>query len=177
MLCPMPALTPDATSPPQPSQTRRTVVPFHEHAQIEIIDASAAVEGQGRAAIPDAPFLKNHFGTVHGGMLFAVGEVAAASAMMRVLGSESLREVLAQVLSDDARCLRAITRRGAIDYLKPARGAVSGAATVGMSAADIAASLTRSPSIDVPVSVVLTDSSGATVARLDITWFVGRPKE
>jgi acyl-coenzyme A thioesterase PaaI-like protein len=172
------SLTPDATSPPQPARPpRRVVVPFHEHAQIEIIDAPAVLEGQGQAAIPDAPFLKNHFGTVHGGMLFAVGEVAAASAMMRVLGSEALREVLAQVMGNDASRLRAITRRGAIDYLKPARGAVSGAATVGMSAADIAASLTRSPSIDVPVSVALTDASGSTVARLDITWFVGRPKE
>ena len=97
-------------------------------------------------------------------MLYSVGEVAAASAMIRVLGPDALR-------------LRAITRRGAIDYLKPARGAVSGAANVGMSAADIAASLTRSPSVDVPISVDLTDATGAIVARLDITWFVGRPRE
>jgi acyl-coenzyme A thioesterase PaaI-like protein len=149
-------MSPQTAEPPP----RRTV-PFHDHAQIEILDADV---GQGRADIPDAPFLKNHFGTVHGGMLFAVGEVAAASAMMRLLGPDALR-------------LRAITRHGAIDYLKPARGAVSGAAKVGMSAADITASLARSPSVDVPISVDLTDETGSVVARLAITWFVGRPKE
>jgi acyl-coenzyme A thioesterase PaaI-like protein len=107
--------------------------------------------------------LRNHFGTIHGGMLFAVGEVAAASGMIRLLGPDVAR-------------LRAITRRGAIDYLKPARGAISGAATIGMSAADIAASLARSASISVPVTVDLTVAAGAVVARLDVEWFVGNPK-
>jgi hypothetical protein len=72
--------------------------------------------------------------------------------------------------------LRAITRRGSIDYLKPARGPVSGVATVGMSAADIAASLTHSPSVDVPISVDLTDAAGLLVARLQVEWFVGNPR-
>ncbi len=135
-------------------------MPFHDHAQIEILDAP---KGTGAARIPDAPELRNHFGTVHGGMLFAVGEVAAASGMMRLLGADIAR-------------LRAITRRGAIDYLKPARGAISGAASIGMSAADIAASLSRSRSVDVPIQVELTDAAGIVVARLGIDWFVGNPK-
>jgi hypothetical protein len=92
-----------------------------------------------------------------------VGEVAAASGMMRLLGPDISR-------------LRAITRRGAIEYLKPARGAISGAATIGMSAADIAASLSRSPSVDVPIQVELTDAAGIVVARLGVDWFVGVPK-
>ena len=162
----MSPLASDAAFPPPAFEAVRRTVPFHDHAQIEIVEADM---GQGRAGIPDAPFLKNHFGTVHGGVLFAVGEVAAGSAMMRVLNSGDL--------GPDALRLRAITRRGAIDYLKPARGAVSGAASVGMSAADIAASLTRSRSIDVPISVDLKDAAGAVVAHCDITWFVGRPKE
>jgi len=139
------------TPPPQ------TFVPFHDHAQIEILDAP---KGAGAARIPDAPELRNHFGTVHGGMLFAVGEVAAASGMTRLLGPEIAR-------------LRAITRRGTIEYLKPARGAISGAASIGMSAADIAASLSRSPSVDVPIQVELTDAAGIVVARLGVEWFVG----
>jgi len=143
-----------------PTPPPRTVVPFHDHAQIEILDAP---KGAGRARIPDIPELRNHFGTVHGGMLFAVGEVAAASGMTRLLGPDAFR-------------LRAITRRGAIDYLKPARGAISGAATIGMSAADIAASLSRSPSINVPIEVELTDAAGVVVAKLDVQWFVGNPK-
>lgn len=147
------------TLPPLSSPPKRRV-PFHDHARIEILDAAV---GQGQARIPDAPELTNHFGTVHGGMLFAVGEVAAASAMMRVLGPDASR-------------LRAITRKGAIDYLKPARGAISGAATVGMSASDIAASLAHSSSVNVPVAVDLSDAAGVTVARLQIEWFVGTPR-
>lgn len=135
-------------------------MPFHDHAQIEILDAP---KGTGRARIPDITELRNHFGTVHGGMLFAVGEVAAASGMIRLLGPDAAR-------------LRAITRRGVIDYLKPARGAISGAATIGMSAADIVASLARAPSVNVPVEVELTDAAGVVVARLDVEWFVGNPK-
>ena len=135
-------------------------MPFHDHAQIEILDAP---KGTGAARIPDAPELRNHLGTVHGGMLFAVGEVAAAAGIMRLLGPDIFR-------------LRAITRRGTIEYLKPARGAISGAASIGMSAADIAASLSRSPSVDVPIQVELSDAAGVVVARLGIDWFVGAPK-
>ena len=143
-----------------PTPPPRTVVPFHDHAQIEILDAP---KGAGAARIPDASELRNHLGTVHGGMLFALGEVAAASGIMRLLGPDIAR-------------LRAITRRGAIEYLKPARGAISGAATIGMSAADIAASLSRSPSVDVPIQVELTDDAGIVVARLAIDWFIGVPR-
>jgi acyl-coenzyme A thioesterase PaaI-like protein len=149
-------------TPPQPpaSASPGRVVPFHSHARIEILDAPA---GEGRARIPDAPELTNHFGTVHGGMLYSVGEVAAASGMMRVLGPQ-------------AASLRAITRRGAIEYLKPSRGVISGAAKVGMSAADISASLARFPSVNVPIAVELSDETGVVVARLNVEWFVGNPK-
>jgi acyl-coenzyme A thioesterase PaaI-like protein len=136
-------------------------VPFHALSGIEILDAEP---GFGRARIPDRPDLRNHFGTVHGGALFSVGEVAAASGMTRLLGADLSR-------------LRAITRRGAIDYLKPARGAISGAAIIGMSAADIAASLSRSDSLSVPVSVELADDAGLVVARLNVDWFVGKRRE
>lgn len=143
-----------------PTPSPRPLVPFHAHARIDILDAPT---GMGRARIPDVVELRNHFGTVHGGMLFSVGEVAAASGMVRLLGQDLGR-------------LRVITRRAAIDYLKPARGAVSGAATIGMSAADFAASLARLPSVDVPITVEVTDAADVVVARLDVEMFVGNPK-
>jgi acyl-coenzyme A thioesterase PaaI-like protein len=143
-----------------PTPPPRTVVPFHDHAQIEILDAPG---GTGAARIPDARELRNHLGTVHAGMLFALGDAAAGTAMARLLGPDASR-------------LRAVTRRGAIEYLKPARGAISGAASIGMSAADIAASLSRSRSVDVPIQVELTDAAGFVVARLGIDFFVGVPK-
>jgi acyl-coenzyme A thioesterase PaaI-like protein len=143
-----------------PTPQPRTIVPFHDHAQIEILDAP---KGMGAPRIPDAVELCNHLGTVHAGMLFALGDAAAGTAMGRLLGPDASR-------------LRAVTRRGAIEYLKPARGAISGAASIGMSAADIAASLSRSRSVDVPIQVELSDAGGILVARLDIDFFVGIPR-
>jgi acyl-coenzyme A thioesterase PaaI-like protein len=143
-----------------PTPPPRTLVPFHDYAQIETLDAP---KGAGAARIPDAPELCNHLGTVHAGMLFALGDAAAGTAMARLLGPDVSR-------------LRAVTRRGAIEYLKPARGAISGAASIGMSAADIAASLSRSRSVDVPIQVELSDAAGIVVARVDIDFFVGVPR-
>ena len=143
-----------------PTPPPRTVVPFHDHAQIEILDAP---KGTGAARIPDALELCNHLGTVHAGMLFAVGDAAAGTGIARLLGPDISR-------------LRAVTRRGTIEYLKPARGAISGAASIGMSAADIAASLSRFPSVDVPIQVELSDAAGVVVARLGIDFFLGAPR-
>lgn len=138
----------------------RPRVPFHEHTSIEFADAPL---GCGLVVAPDIPELTNHLGTVHGGMLFAIGEIAAARAMV-------------QLLADDLTKLRAITRRGSITYLKPARGAITGAAEISMPRTDILAALETDDSIDVPIAVNLTDADGVTVAILEITWFVGRPR-
>lgn len=135
-------------------------VPFHEHAQIEIVEASSE---RGVARIPDLRVLKNHTGTVHGGMLFAVGEVAAAASMMGLIG-------------DQISHLRAVTRRGHIDYLKPARGIITGEGRASMSREAVLSALEHSRSVDVPVGVSLRDADGLTVATLTLTWFVGRPR-
>jgi hypothetical protein len=96
-------------------------------------------------------------------MLFAVGEVTAASAMTRLLGSDILR-------------VRAITRKATIEYLKPARGIISGEGQVGMTRDEVIVALELKPSISVPIAVILTDAAGVVVARLAVEWFVGRPK-
>jgi acyl-coenzyme A thioesterase PaaI-like protein len=146
-------------TPPTAAPLRNTV-PFHDHAQIEILDAP---RGQGRARIPDIAELRNHLGTVHGGMLFAVGEVTAAAAMMRLLGADMTR-------------VRAITRKATVEYLKPARGAISGTGEVGMTRDEIFLALELQPSLNVPISVALSDAAGVVVAKLQVDWFVGRPK-
>jgi acyl-coenzyme A thioesterase PaaI-like protein len=144
---------------PSPAPQSR-IVPFHDHAHIEMLNAPA---GEGRARIPDLPELTNHLGTVHGGMLFAVGEVAAASAMTRLLGADILH-------------LRAITRKASISYLKPARGVISGESRVEMTRDEIMVALELLHSINVPISVTLIDPAGVTVATLAVEFFVGRPK-
>lgn len=156
------APTPDLTPAPAPStyDPARIVIPFHKLTRVEIAEAPS---GAGNASIPDASELTNPFGTVHGGMLFALGEIAAASAMTRLLWSELGR-------------LRAITRRGSIEYLKPARGAIRATATAAMTHAEIMAALAGARSVDVPLAVELRDDAGTVVARLQIAWFVGHPK-
>jgi uncharacterized protein (TIGR00369 family) len=141
--------------------TTPVLIPFHAHAGIEILRAPV---GRGHARIPDTRTLTNHFGTVHGGALFSVGEVAAAAA-------------ITQLLMAELASLRAITRRASIDYLKPARGVIDGHATVGMTRSEILAALEGAASVDVPISVTLTDPAQLEVAKLIVTWFVGRPRK
>lgn len=106
---------------------------------------------------------RKHIGTMHGGMLYALGEVAAAVTM-------------AQLLAADRASLYAITRQGEIDYLKPARGAITSACQVAMSRHEILQALEQQRSVDVPVTVTLNDAAGVVVARLSFTWYVARQR-
>jgi uncharacterized protein (TIGR00369 family) len=127
-------------------------IPFQRHAQLELLDDL-------RVRAPDIPELKNHFGTVHGGMLYALGEVAAAVAM-------------AQLLAADRARLYAITRQGEITYLKPARGAITSLCQVAMTGSEILDALEHQRSVDVPVFVALHDHADVVVARLSLVWYV-----
>lgn len=129
-------------------------IPFQKHVCLELLP-------DHRVRAPDLSELKNHVGTMHGGMLFALGEVAAAVAM-------------AELLARDRAYLHAITRRGDIAYLKPARGAITASSEISMTRAEILSSLDRQPSVDVPVAVALTDPGNVTVAELELTWYVAR---
>jgi acyl-coenzyme A thioesterase PaaI-like protein len=142
------------------SQDQRPVVPFNRHVQVESLDAPP---GMGRTQIPDIIELRNHFGTVHGSALFTVGEVAAGAAMTRLLGTELGR-------------LRAITREANIKYLKPARGVINAEACVGLDCGEILRKVDADDSVSVPIRVELKDSSGAVIAEMAVTWFVGKPK-
>ncbi len=135
-------------------------VPFHNLTQIEVLEA-----GGGKAVVcaPDIPDLKNHFGTMHGGMLYTVGEVAAAIGITRMLG-------------DYLSGLRAVTSTGSIEYLKPALGAVIAKSQVKMTTDEILASLVEQPSIIVPIDVELTNEDDITVGKMHIEWFVGLAK-
>jgi uncharacterized protein (TIGR00369 family) len=135
-------------------------VPFHDHTHIEVLEVR---EGSARVRAPDLPELKNHLGTLHGGMLFTIGEIAAAMAITRLLGA-------------DLANLRAITRRGSVEYVKPARGGITAVSQLSMTRDEIFGALQREPSIDVPISVECKDDTGVTVARLTVSWFIGRPK-
>jgi len=127
-------------------------IPFQSHTRLELLDELSV-----RA--PDIIELKNHFGTMHGGMLYALGEVAAAVAM-------------AKLLAADSASLYAITRRGEIEYLKPARGPITASGQVSLTRAEIFAGLEHSRSLEVPVSATLKDVDHQTVATLSLRWYV-----
>lgn len=127
-------------------------IPFQNHTRLELLD-------DFRVRAPDIVELKNHLGTMHGGMLYAVGEVAAAVAM-------------AKLLEPDRATLYGITRHGDIAYLKPARGAITSSCDIAMTRSDILAALEHERSIDVPVTVTLSDQAHVVVAKLNMTWYV-----
>jgi uncharacterized protein (TIGR00369 family) len=141
-----------------PEYTSMSVVPFHELVGIEVI---AGHGGSACVRAPDSPQLKNHFGTMHGGMIFTLGEVAAAVSITRLLGER---------LSD----FRAITQGATIRFLKPARGAITARGRVGMTSEEIIRASQSQPSITVPIAVALEDDAGVTVATLQVEWFVAR---
>jgi uncharacterized protein (TIGR00369 family) len=132
-------------------------IPFHRHLRLELLE-------DGRVRAPDILELKNHFGTVHGGLLFALGETAAAVA----IGLQ---------LAEDGARVHAITRRGAIEYRKPARGAITARASVSLGRAEILDALEATRSVDVPIQVELSDEAAVTVATLDIGFYLGRRRE
>ena len=127
-------------------------IPFQNHTRLELLDDL-------RVRAPDDLELKNHLGTMHGGMLYVLGEVAAAVAM-------------AELLAPNRGSLFAITRRGEIDYVKPARGPITASGQVSQTRAEILAGLERQRSLDVHVGATLRDHAGVIVGQLNFTWYV-----
>jgi len=69
-----------------------------------------------------------------------------------------------------------LARRGEIRYLRPARGAIQGRASVAPSDSKrVALELDRDGRSELRVAVTLLDSSGETVAEMDVDYAL-RPK-
>lgn len=136
------------------------VSPFHDRIGLEIHDADT---GHGVTRLPDDGGLHNFLGTVHGGALFSVGEVAAGTCMTRLMGPDAARLTL-------------LAREMSIRFLKPARGAITARATAERTRDEILAALELKPSTSVPLEIELTDDSGLVVARLQADWYVGLPR-
>jgi acyl-coenzyme A thioesterase PaaI-like protein len=133
-----------------------SVAPFNNHARVEMLDAPA---GEGATRIADLPELKNHFGTVHGGALFTVGEVASARAVMAALGAH---------LSS----LHAVTRAASIRYLKAARGAVRAQARLKVPIEQSLDDLAHNGRTTLEVDVALHDDDARLVGELSVQWHV-----
>ena len=145
---------------PTDSGDKKPIVPFNHHVRVESLEAPL---GKGKTRIPDVVELTNHFGTVHGSALFTVGEVAAGSAITRLLASD---------LAD----LRAITQSASIKYLKTPRGAIEAEATVELDRTTILNAISSGNPISVPIQVRLKDVHGVLVATMSVSWFVALRK-
>jgi acyl-coenzyme A thioesterase PaaI-like protein len=133
--------------------------PFHDLIALEVTPANS----EALTRLPDAENLHNLFGTVHGGALFTAGEVAAGTCMNRLMGEDMTR-------------IFATTRKATIEYLKPARGAITGHAEAGLSKADVLARIETERYVIVPVAVTLSDETGVAVCRLAVDWYVSKPR-
>lgn len=137
----------------------RSAAPFNNHARIEILETEPGI---GATRIADLPELKNHFGTVHGGALYTLGEVAAARAVLTALGERIAH-------------LQAVTRGARIRYVRPARGAIDARAMLSMAlVADALTTVEQHGRAEMPVEVALTDAQGLVVATMVVEWHIGR---
>lgn len=136
-------------------------VPFVGHVGVRLLEVGT---GTAVAVLDDAPALRNHLGTLHAGVIFALGETASGAA---VAGA------LAPVLFD----VRPIARSAQITYLKPAKGTIKATALV-PEAETLVGRIASAGRIEVTASVHLHDEAGVEVARLEVDWVVlGRRRD
>ena len=120
-----------------------------------------AVTGDVQMTMPGATATQNMVGIVHAGALYSFGETVAGI----VAGFDTLDKAFP------------LCRSAEIRYLRPARGAIRGAARV--TASDLARlvfELERDGRSDVRIAVSLTDTSGKVVAEMDVD-YAFRPRE
>lgn len=136
-------------------------VPFVRHTGIQLLDVG---DGHAVARLGDAPELKNHLGTLHAGALYTAGETASGAALAGALGAR-LFEVMPVVTT------------ASIDYLRPARGAVTAAATIGLPSAELQSRLARDGRVALQVRVSIADTEGSEVAAMRVDWLVRRRRQ
>jgi acyl-coenzyme A thioesterase PaaI-like protein len=114
-----------------------------------------ATNGEVQMTLPDAPDNQNMVGIVHAGALYTFGETVAGIAA----GFETLDRAFP------------LARSAEIRYLRPARGAIRGAASVPSSESDrVVSELDRDGRSELRVAVVLQDEKGETVAEMDVNY-------
>jgi acyl-coenzyme A thioesterase PaaI-like protein len=123
-----------------------------------VIDHASSEEVQ--MTLPDAAGNQNMVGIVHAGALYTFGETVAGVAA----GFDILDRAFP------------LARRGEIRYLRPARGAIQGRASVAPSDSKrVALELDRDGRSELRVAVTLLDASGAPVAEMDVDYAL-RPR-
>jgi acyl-coenzyme A thioesterase PaaI-like protein len=105
--------------------------------------------GHSRVRMRDRRAVRNHLSSVHAVALMNLGEATTGSAMLASLPPNT----------------RGIVTRLAMDYVKKARGTITGTCSCEV--------LTTNARREVEVHGELTDETGEVVARAHATWLIG----
>lgn len=131
-------------------------VPFAAHVGVELETISA---GEATATLGQTRETSNHIATMHAGALFTLAEAASGAAMAGLF-----LERLAGV--------RPVAASATIDFVKPARGAVTAHAAVDAEGAELLAALASEGRVRFPVKVRMVNAEGREVARMSVDWHV-----
>jgi len=132
------------------------VVPFAAHVGVALREIAP---GEASATLDQTHSTSNHIATMHAGALFTLAEAASGAAMAGLF-----LERLAQ--------LRPVAASATIDFVKPARGAITARAAVEGDKAALFAALEAEGKVRFPVRIRMEDAEGREVARMSVDWHV-----
>ncbi|ASJ91481.1 YiiD C-terminal domain-containing protein [Porphyrobacter sp. CACIAM 03H1] len=131
-------------------------VPFAAHVGVALQEIGA---GTATATLDQSHSTSNHIATLHAGALFTLAEAASGAAM-------------AGMFLERLAALRPVAASATIDYVKPARGAVTARASVDEGRDTLFAALDSEGKVRFAVTVRIEDAEGREVARMTVDWHV-----
>ncbi|MCF2525953.1 PaaI family thioesterase [Yinghuangia soli] len=122
-----------------------------------------AAAGRCVIRLDPQPAHLNHNGDVNAAVLFGLAEIAGAGALVSGLGDFAAKAFV-------------VARRGDIEYVGRARGAVTATGAIPADVfADIRERAARKEELEVPCPVTLTDDAGATISTASVVMLI-RPR-
>jgi uncharacterized protein (TIGR00369 family) len=131
-------------------------VPFAAHVGVALQDIGS---GTATATLDQSQATSNHIATMHAGALFTLAEAASGAAM-------------AGMFLERLAAVRPVAASATIDYLKPARGAITAHAEVDTAKETLFAALDTEGKVRFAVTVRIRDAEDREVARMSVDWHV-----
>lgn len=129
-------------------------VPFAAHVGVTLAEIGA---GRATARLDQSHSTSNHIATMHAGALFTLAEAASGAAM-------------AGMFLERLAGLRPVAASATIDFVKPAKGAITASAVVDGQQSELFAALDGEGKARFPVKVRMTDAEDREVARMTVDW-------
>ncbi|WP_256106417.1 DUF4442 domain-containing protein [Streptomyces sp. ODS05-4] len=129
-------------------------VPMAKTLNLEVVEATA---DRAVLRLPDQPDFHNHVGGPHAGAMFTLAESASGAIVIGAFADQLGRAVPLAVKAE-------------IGYRKLAMGAVTAAATLGRTKAEVVAELDAGQRPEFPVHIAITREDGAVTGEMTIVW-------